>query len=68
MQVGGLIKSIYFLDELCTAILFEADINGTNFEVGWGLVVIALDEICFRAVDVTTDTFLTYKGLFFVRC
>jgi hypothetical protein len=45
--------------------LFEADINGANFEVGWGFVVIAVCEICLSAVDVTTDTFLPLNCLLF---
>ncbi len=68
VEIGGLIKSIYFLDVIWLAILFEADIIGANFEEGWGLVVTALDEICFSAAEVTTETFLALKGLLiFVR-
>lgn len=68
VEIGGLIKSIYFLDVFWLAILFEADIIGASFEVGCRLVVTALDEICFSAAEVTTETFFALMGLLiFVR-
>ena len=47
--------------------MFEGGKTGINFCVGSGWVVTALEEIYFKALVVTTDTFLEFNYLFLER-